>query len=206
MGHDLAYLEDTELIGNFLNGDINSFNRLVLRWQKRLYNFSYRYLTDEEQAKEVVQLALIKAYKNLKKLKNRERFSSWIFQITVNLCKDNLKQNSRKRHTELSDEVIQNEGEHLYSSNGITDRNNPMDILNQQDLGNIIKRTLTRLPEEQRIVIIMKEYEGFKFAEISEMLNVPINTVKSRMYYGLTQMQKILKKLNIDREVIFNEV
>ena len=206
MGHDLAYLEDTELIGNFLNGDINSFNRLVLRWQKRLYNFSYRYLTDEEQAKEVVQLALIKAYKNLKKLKNRERFSSWIFQITVNLCKDNLKQNSRKRHTELSDEVIQNEGENLYSKNGITDRNNPMDILNQQDLGNIIKQTLTRLPEEQRIVIIMKEYEGFKFAEIAEMLNVPINTVKSRMYYGLTEMQKILKKLNIDREVIFNEV
>lgn len=195
-------VRDSELIRDFLGGDIDGFNRLVRRWQGRLYNFAYRYLMDEEEAKEIVQSALIKTYKNLRKLKNPEKFSSWVFQITVNLCRDRLKHNKKNRFTALNDDILRSKGaknNHLDSMEALV---NPTKKVDQQDLVEIIKKTLAQLSEEHRIVIIMKEYEGFKFSEIAESLNCPVNTVKSRMYYGLTQMQKILKKLNIDKEVL----
>ncbi|MFC1513406.1 RNA polymerase sigma factor [candidate division KSB1 bacterium] len=201
----MTFAADTELIENFLNGDINSFNRLVHRWQNRLYSFAYRYVMNEQDAKEIVQSALIKAYKNLNRLKEPEKFSSWIFQITVNLCKDHLKRNSKNRYAELTDDILTN-GNSSNLNNAVISDSDPVSNINQLDLSSIIKRSLAQLSEEQRVVIIMKEYEGFKFSEIAEMLNVPLSTVKSRMYYGITQMQKILKKLNIDEEVVFNEM
>ena len=197
---------DAELIQRFLEGDIQSFNRLALLWQGRLYRFAYRYLMDEEEAKEVVQSALIKAYKSLKKLKNPSKFAPWIFQITVNLCKDSLKHAGKIRVTALNEEAVNSEEAQSYQLYPLHKQTDPLENLHREDLGDIVRKTFTHLTEEQRIVVIMKEYEGFKFTEIAEMLNVPVNTVKSRMYCGLAQMQKILKKLNLDREVLFNEM
>ncbi|KPK94882.1 hypothetical protein AMJ80_05265 [bacterium SM23_31] len=199
-------VRDSELIQDFLEGDINGFNCLARKWQVRLYSFAYRYLMDEEEAKEIVQSALIKTYKNLRKLKNPEKFSSWIFQITVNLCKDYIKNTKNNRLTALNEEIIQSESANNDHMHSMETRANPVKKLDQQNLAEIIKKTLAQLPEEQRVVIIMKEYEGFKFSEIAEFLSCPVNTVKSRMYYGLTQMQKILKKYNINGDVIFNEM
>ncbi|MFC1477759.1 RNA polymerase sigma factor [candidate division KSB1 bacterium] len=197
---------DTQLINNFLDGDINSFNRLVTRWQGRLYRFAYRYLMNEEEAKDVVQSALIKAFKNLKKLKDPDKFASWIFQITVNLCKDTLKSSHRTRMTFENSSGNDNEHEKSFLLDEMTDGAESSERVQKSDLENIVKRTLARIPDEQRIVIIMKEYDGFKFSEIAEILNCPINTVKARMYYGLQHMYKVLKTLNIDREVLFNEM
>jgi len=197
---------DTQLIYNFLNGDVNSFNRLVRRWQTRLYRFAFRYVMDEEDAKDVVQAALIKAYKNMGKLKNPDRFSSWIFQITVNLCKDMLKSSHRTRLASESDYGAADDGGSKLSLDDMPDGIDSGAHMQRSDLEELVKMMLTRLPDEQRVVIIMKEYDGFKFAEISEILNCPLNTVKARMYYGMQHMYKILKKLNIDKEVLFNEL
>jgi len=197
---------DTQLINDFLNGDVNSFNRLAWRWQDRLYRFAYRYLLNEDDAKEVVQMALIKTYKNLKKLQNPERFSSWVFQITVNLCKDHLKNPSRNRFVSLDEEVSTDDGRQQTRQELMAIDVDPENDIHLRDIGDIVKKTIARLPDEQRIVIIMKEYQGLKFKEIAEILDCPINTVKSRMYYGLQQMHKILKSFNIDKEVLFNEM
>jgi len=191
---------DSQIIRDFLEGDVQSFNRLVRRWQDRLFHFAYRYLMDEEDAKDIVQTAFIKAYKNLRKLKNPDRFSSWLFQITVNLCKDRLKSSRRSRIASV------NGGEPDTPLEEMADDADPAAELHQSDLAGLVKKTLAHLPEEQRIVIIMKEYDGFKFVEIAEILNCPVNTVKARMYYGLQHMYKILTKLNIDKEIIFNEM
>ncbi|MFC1730189.1 RNA polymerase sigma factor [candidate division KSB1 bacterium] len=197
---------DVQLINDFLKGDIGSFNRLVNRWQGKLYHFSYRYLQDEEEAKEVVQKALIKIYKNLKKLKNPEKFSSWTYQITLNLCRDTLKSSHKTR---LIFENSFSRSDNNESNPGLDDIADDYDSsrrVHKSDLQDIVKMTLARLPEEQRVVIIMKEYDGFKFSEIAEILNCPVNTAKARMYYGLKRMQKIMKNLNIDMEVLFNEM
>lgn len=197
---------DTKLIQNFLEGDVHSFNRLVRRWQDRLFRFAYRYMMDEEDAKDIVQAAFIKAYKNMKKLKNPDRFSSWIFQITVNLCKDNMKSSHRNKVTTIGDYGYENGRDSEMQLDDMPDETDLSANISRSDIGEIVRKTISALPEKQRVVIIMKEYDGLKFSEIAEILNCPVNTVKARMYYGLQHMQKILGRFNIDKEVLFNEM
>lgn len=201
----MANVDDVVLIRNFLDGDVGSFNRLAWRWQERLFQFAYRYLMDEEDAKEAVQAVLIKVYKYLKKLKDPEKFSSWIYQITINQCRDFRKSAKKNQMHPFTEELTAESVDAAYQST-VSRQLTPTESAHQKSLGELIQMTLARLPEEQRIVIIMKEYEGFKFVEIAELLNVPINTVKSRLYHGLMHMQKLLKQLNIDKEVMYDEL
>ncbi|MEE4312803.1 MAG: sigma-70 family RNA polymerase sigma factor [candidate division KSB1 bacterium] len=197
-------MNDADLIKKYLDGDINSFNTLVWRWEKPLYNFSVRFLGDTELAKDVTQKAFIKAYKNLKGLKDPSKFSSWIYQITSNLCKDEFK--SMKRHQSISLELMmENHKDHRFdlADSSLPD---PSADMNQIELEELIKRALQSIPVEQRIVIIMKEYQGLKFAEIAETLGESINTVKSRMYYGLNALRKVFNRWNINEEVLQYEM
>jgi RNA polymerase sigma-70 factor (ECF subfamily) len=82
----------------------------------------------------------------------------------------------------------------------------PEDVLNNQQIGEILKRALMAIPEEQRVVIIMKQYQGLKFTEIADILKQPVNTIKSRLYYGLNALRKILVESNYSKEVLFNEM
>ena len=97
-------------------------------------------------------------------------------------------------------------------SNSLTDmipdegNMNPEEIYHNEELGDILKRLLMKLPEEQRVVIVMKQYEGLKFTEIAEILEQPINTIKSRLYYGLRALKKTLEKYSLSKEVLLDEV
>jgi RNA polymerase sigma-70 factor (ECF subfamily) len=172
----------------------------VWRWEKPIYNFVYRFLGDAEISKDVSQKVFIRLYKNLGKLKDRSKFSSWIYQITANLCRDELKSIKRKRS--LSIESM-NE-----SHNDLAEDLNyqPDEEVNQLQLRSLIQEALQSIPEEQRIVIIMKEYQGLKFVEIAEALDEPLNTVKSRMYYGLNALRKVFKSWNINQEALQYEM
>lgn len=83
---------------------------------------------------------------------------------------------------------------------------NPDEEAQNRDLRDILNRALQAIPEEQRVVIVMKEYQGLKFTEIAEALQTSVNTVKSRMYYGLSAIRKVFKQWNIDEEMIEYEV
>ncbi|MBD3288336.1 sigma-70 family RNA polymerase sigma factor [candidate division KSB1 bacterium] len=193
-------MTDSQLIEKYLSGDISSFNTLVWRWEKKIYNFSYRFLGDAETSKDITQKVFIRLYKNLDKLKDRSKFSSWIYQITANLCRDELKSSKRKRA--LSIESINETHKNL-----VEDENfQPDEEVNQMQLRSLIKDALQSIPEEQRIVIIMKEYQGLKFVEIAEALGEPLNTVKSRMYYGLNALRKVFKRWNINQEALQYEM
>jgi len=82
----------------------------------------------------------------------------------------------------------------------------PEELIDHQELCDILKRAIMSLPEEQRVVIVMKQYQDLKFTEIAEILKQPINTVKSRLYYGLRTLRKILVESKFSKEVLFNEV
>jgi len=87
-----------------------------------------------------------------------------------------------------------------------TDISQPDNELNNKQIGTIIQKALNKLPEELRVVIIMKEYQGLKFKEIAEALDESINTVKSRMYYGLNGLKKIFQKWEITEEMLSYEM
>ncbi len=199
-------MTDDQLIEQFLAGNLQAFNLLVWRWQKPIYNFALRFLGNAEDAHEVTQKTFIKAYKKLHTLKDRHKFNTWLHQIALNLCRDENKR--RRRRTFISLDQIEPkwqsrlEKKTLPGVEGATVEK----ALQQIELQQILQQALERIPEEQRTVVILKELQGMKFTEIAELLGISVNTVKSRMYYGLNALRKILNQWNIDREAIYDDL
>ena len=202
-------MNDRDLIEKFLNGNIDAFNTLVWRWQKIIFNFTWRDLGNREEAHDVTQQVFIRVYQNLHKLKDRDRFSTWMYQIAANLCRDVIKQR-RRRHV-LSLENMQETGSsELAANDALTllpeGEQHPDRIVSRSQLRELLERALQEIPEEQRVVVVMKEYQNLKFTEIAEILGAPVNTIKSRLYYGLHALRKVLARWQIDQEVLSYEM
>ncbi len=197
-------MSDSDLIQSFLKGDINAFNLLVWKYQKPVYNLVYRMTGNEEMTKDICQMTFIRTYKKLSKLKDHDKFASWLFRIAINLCYDEFKK--KKNHHFDINKFRSEDGADTINCMHDKKEMMPDEILNQKQIGQILKRCLMAIPEEQRVVIIMKQYHGLKFSEISEILSQPVNTVKSRLYYGLRAMKKILEESKLNKEVMLNEM
>ena len=199
-------MPDAALIERFLEGDIGAFNTLVWRWEKRLFNFVYRTMGDAETSKDICQTVFIKIFKGLKKLREPDKFSSWIYRIALNLCRDELNRKKNRRlyclESPVSDETSPNPVKQLEDQS----TRSPEENCHHQQIGEILKRALMTLPEEQRVVIIMKQYEDLKFTEIADILEQPLNTIKSRLYYGLRGLRKTLEASDFNKEVLFHEM
>ncbi len=199
-------MKDEILIKKFISGNVSAFNTLVWRWQKPIYNFIYRYIGDEDIAKDILQQTFIRAYKSLSKLKDHSKFSTWLFQIALNQSKTEL---MKKKRTMVSiDEFHDDDGSASKRPKQvlIDPDLRPEHTSYNENLSNLLKDALQHIPSDQRVVIVMKEYHGLKFTEISEILREPINTVKSRMYYGLNSLRKILQKWDLDKEDLVYEM
>ncbi len=202
-------MNDRDLIERFLRGETEAFNTLVWRWQKTIYNFILRDIGNREEAHDLTQQVFVRVYRNLDKLKNLDRFSTWIYQIAANLCRDLIKQ--RRRRGLQSLEGMQEAGALELSTNtALTmhseNEEHPDRIVSRNQLRDILEKALQEIPEEQRIVVVMKEYQNLKFTEIAEILGAPVNTVKSRLYYGLNALKKVLGRWQIDEEVVHYEM
>lgn len=193
-------MNDEHLIQDFLNGNVAAFNTLVWRWEKPIYNFILRYIGDGDQAKDVMQQCFIRTFKSLKKLKDHRRFSSWLYQIAMNLCRDELK---KKKYTTYTISEVRDFEQNEKSDYTVVLADNEHDathLTHRENLADLLQKALMTIPEEQRVVIIMKQYHGMKFTEIADVLKTPINTIKSRMYYGLDALNVVLKKWGVSRE------
>lgn len=185
------------LIQQVKNGDKAAFNHIVEKWHSKIYRFAYRFFADEDEAHDITQKTFIKTYQSVKTLENPEKFSSWIYRIANNLCLDELKRAGRRKSTSLEAYMEQSsglEGEFML----------PDADLQNKELGHILQKALLTLPDEQRTVIILKEYEGLKFREIADILEEPESTVKSRLYYGLKSTRRVLKNWNIKHDYLNN--
>jgi RNA polymerase sigma factor (sigma-70 family) len=203
---DIAMMHSDTLIARAREGDQNAQGKLVQLWYKRIYNFGYKFFFDHDLAMEVAQKTFISMYRNIEGLQEVNRFKSWLYTIAINYCREELRRRKGKRSVSL-DDLRPGEGEESYRwevSNGHNE--NPEKQLRQSELSDLLQKCLMELSEEQREVVIMKEYEGLKFREIAEALNISENTVKSRMYYGLDALKKILANNNITKETIGYEI
>ena len=183
-------MNNYELISNYLAGDISAFNVLVRKNQDELFNFLLKYTGDRETAKDILQQTFILVFKKLKKLKDKEKFRSWLYTIAVNQCKNHFRKKREVSFTEISSkqDFEFNPGEEQKFET------------NNQSSNVIIKKALQAIPNEQRVVIIMKQYHDLKFTEIASILNEPVNTVKARLYYGLNALRKVMNTWGIEKE------
>lgn len=203
---DIAMMHSDTLVARAREGDKNAQGKLVQMWYKRIYNFGYKFFFDHDLAMEVAQKTFISMHRNIDALQETTRFKSWLYTIAVNYCREELRKRKATRSVSLHD-LRPGESEESYRWEASSSRReNPEKQLRHSELSDLLQQCLMELSDEQREVVIMKEYEGLKFREIAETLNISENTVKSRMYYGLDGLKKILESKNITKETIGYEL
>ncbi len=167
-------VEDRDLIGKAKRGNVEAYNLLVSRWERRVFNYLLRLVGHREDAMDLSQDVFLKAYQNLPKLDAPEKFGGWLFRIAHNEAFSLL----RKRRPE---------GE-LPFETGSSDAGRLLPM----ELSLAVESALKRLSDDQREAVLLKVYQGFKFEEMAEILGIPVSTVKSRLYTGLENLKSTL--------------
>jgi RNA polymerase sigma-70 factor (ECF subfamily) len=173
---------DEELVEACQAGEASAFDVLAARWEDRIRGAAFRFLASEDEARDVAQETFLKAYRGLSGFKREARFSSWLYQIATNLCRDRLRR--RKARPQVSLEALEEAGPVIVET-----RPGALERLLERDLAAAVRRAIHALPEEQREVVILKEYQELTFLEIAQALDVPVSTVKTRLYRGLVQLR-----------------
>lgn len=186
-------LSDEQLVALTVKGDVSAFNEIVARWERRLYNFVYRYLGNAEDAKDITQESFVRAYSHLDGFRGQSKFSSWLYQIALNLCRSKLRRQKSHPTVSIDDREEDNPLWALPDQ-----RATPAEYTLEQERALAVREALAQLPEAQRTVIILKEYNGLKFREIAEILDTPESTVKSRLYHGLENLAQALGHLQAE--------
>ena len=184
---------DEELVARSRGGDLDSFNQLVLRWERPIYALAYRVIGREEDARDVAQETFLRAFRALGGFKGQAKFSSWLYRIALNLCRDWIR---RERRTPVAQPP---EGVDLVELAGeSTPTESVEDLVSRKELGRAVAKAMANLPDEQRTAIILKEYHGLTFQEIAELLDCPLSTVKTRLYQGLTVLRRQLESAGVE--------
>ncbi len=180
---------DEELVALSMSGDTESFNQLIVRWERPIYALAYRTLGREEEARDVVQETFLRAFRGLKNFRGQAKFSSWIYRIALNLCRDWMR---RERRAPIAPTP---EGVDLVELAAEQEPAESIeDLVARHDMSRVVARAMARLPDEQRMAIILKEYHGMTFQEIADLQSVPLSTVKTRLYQGLSVLRRVLQQ------------
>jgi RNA polymerase sigma-70 factor (ECF subfamily) len=180
---------DEELVARAIGGDSDSFNELIHRWERPIYALAYRQIGREEEARDVCQETFLRAYRALSGFRGQAKFSSWLYRIALNLCRDWMRRERRTPVVQMPEDIdVIERIAAREPSESIEDR------LARADLSRVVERALALLPEEQRTAIVLKEYQGLTFQEIADLLECPLSTVKTRLYQGLTVLRRHLAR------------
>lgn len=173
-------VEDRDLIAKARRGDVESYNLLVSRWEKRVYNYLLRLVGDREDAFDLSQDVFLKAYQNLRKLEDAGRWSAWLFRIA---------------HNEAFSLLRKNRPESPLEGEPPPPPTTPHMLPIETALA--VENALGRLSGEQREAVLLKVCQGFKFEEMAEILGCPVSTVKSRVYTALDLLKETLAPIGV---------
>ncbi len=176
---------DAELVGRFQRGDREAFARLTARWQDRAYARAYRLTVDADEADDITQSAMLRAYKGLAGFNGRSSFSTWLHRVVVNLCRD------RQRAVKRRESTIRVVSESRRGGPQIAPP--PDEAGERDDMGRTVALAVAALPEDMREAVVLKYYQGLKFVEVAEIVEAPISTVKSRLARGLVLLRETLE-------------
>lgn len=181
--------DEKKLIKQSISGDIQSFETLINRYQKMAYNVAYRILGNEEDAKDMTQEALIKVFRNLKSFRMDSSFSTWLYRIVMNTCKDHLRKNKVKVISmDQSYDVGDGEVQMEFEDDGLK----PDEELVAKETQKEVQEALMEVSEKNRVVVVLRDIKGFSYSEISDIVNIPIGTIKSRISRGRHELKTII--------------
>ena len=178
---------DEVIVERALTGDAEAFGELVRRWERRIFALTYGMLGREEDARDATQETFLAAFRNLRGFRGEAKVSSWLHRIAVNQCI------SRQRRAKVrSESALDEENESASFATPVSE--SPVRVIEGRQETLVVRRAINSLPIELRQVVVMKEFEELTFREIAEALDVPLSTVKSRLYTALKQLQMRLQK------------
>ena len=182
---------DEELVAKSIGGDPDSFNELVLRWERPIYALAYRTIGREEDARDVCQETFLRAFRALPGFRGQAKFSSWLYRIALNLCRDWVRRERRTPVVQPPEDV-----DLIEMAAAAEPSESIEDLVARKDQTRLVERAMALLPEEQRTAIVLKEYHGLTFQEIADLVGCPLSTVKTRLYQGLTVLRRELARSN----------
>ena len=172
-------VEDRDLIGKARRGNVDAYNLLVSRWERRIFNYLLRLTRNREDALDLCQEVFLKAYQGLGKLDDPGRFAPWLFRIAHNEAYSLLRR-PKPEEGGPADFEPPAQGRRMF----------PVEV------SLAVQSALARLSEDQREAVVLKIYQGFKFEEMAEILSCPVSTVKSRVYAALDLLKETLAPIN----------
>jgi RNA polymerase sigma-70 factor (ECF subfamily) len=194
---DLTELSDEDLMWLLRKGNMEAFESLARRYEKRLLNFLYRFVNSREQAEDLVQSTLLKVYRNRLKFKNRGKFSTWMYTIAANLARDYLRKHRKYHFVSLDEPVGEN-------SNIIDFYREPderrMTSLEHKEMGRIVRMAIDQLPADQRMAVLLSQFEHMSYEDIARVLNCRKGTVKSRIFRAKARLRHLLTNYVLAKE------
>jgi RNA polymerase sigma-70 factor (ECF subfamily) len=179
-------------IKEVLKGDQNAFAEIVELYQDKLYRVCYRMLGNKHEAEDIAQEAFVRAFVNIHTFDTKRKFSTWLYRIGTNLCIDRIRK--KKPDYFLDAEVAGAEGLNMYSQIASTDVL-PEDEVLKMEMQERVQYEISRLPDKYRAVIVLKYMEDLPLQEISDILDMPLGTVKTRIHRGREALRKQLSNL-----------
>lgn len=177
-----------------LAGDGDAFGEVVRRWERKIYALAYGILGSVEDARDASQETFIAAYRNLQGFRGEARVSSWLHRIAVNQCISRQRRARVRAETALEDETEAG-GEALLKA---ATAESPARFTESKQRAEAVRRAVASLPQELREVVLMKEFEELTFQEIADALQIPLSTVKSRLYTALRQLRLRLERFELE--------
>lgn len=192
MNNDQLKTETEQLIQDFLDGNSQAFNRLVLLYQTKIFNLALNYVKNQEEAKDLAQDIFVTVYRSLPKLREKEKFTSWLYQIAVNHCRNRYKKLSRRGY--FNNISLDDEESFLQ----ITNDESPEKTLQRQNTINIVRATIASMGEAEKEIILLRDVQELAYEEISDILQIPLGTVKSKLNRARNALKDRLKKFYQD--------
>ncbi len=188
--------EDAEPVSLCKEGNVDAFEFLVGKYHKKMFNIAYRMIGSYEDACEIVQDAFVSAYKGIKHFEEKARFSTWLYTIVINLSKNRLKQLKIQNYREefsIDDPVLIDDSQiNIEPASG---EPSILERLERRDVQQKVQGCINSLDNDFKEVLVLRDVQGFSYDEISDMLKIPVGTVKSRLSRARNALKECLKKV-----------
>lgn len=184
--------EDLDLVRRCQEGDHQAYRTLVERYEGRIYNLACSIIGDREAARDAAQTAFIRAFQALPGFRADAGFYTWLYRIAVNVCLNAAQKEKRRRDTTSLDDLL--ESGH-FSSEHLWEHRTPHGDFERMQLQDVIQGVLDQLSPDHRLVIVLKDIQGFSQEEISETLNCSVGTVKSRLSRARANLRDLLRPI-----------
>lgn len=184
-------VSDELLVSRAQNGDRTAMCELISRYERKTYNLAYRLMGNHADASDAAQEALVRVYTRIHNFRGDSAFSTWLFRVVTNTCLDELRRRGRLRHASLDTPLPTDEG--TLSRHAPLEEDTPTERAERQEVQAAVQRAIARLPEDYRLVVVMRDLHDYSYHEIAAILGTSLGTIKSRLHRARHALRLILK-------------